>query len=131
MKFLLFVLLFLLPLCGNAQDISGSWFWKSDNDKAQMEFTLTAEGSGYTGNHCSVFQNGDRIDCVGEDEPASIRIQRTAENEFEGVIRSGYSASEGKIKLHFNPETKTLFLVIFEAPGSIFYLPKKAFFKKI
>lgn len=95
-----------------------------------MEITLRAEGSEYTGHHCAVFQNGNRIDCVEEDEPASIRIKRTTENEFEGMIRSGYSASEGKIKLLFNPEAKTLLFEISEVSENNYFLPKKTFFKK-
>ncbi len=126
-----FLLLFLIPLFGSAQDISGNWSWQAENGEAQMEITLDAEGSNYTGHHCAVFQNGDRIDCVDEDDPVSMRIQRTAENEFEGIIRSGYSPSEGKIKLHFDPENETLLFELIEAPGNIYYLPKRAIFKSL
>ncbi len=123
------LLLFLIPFCGGGQEISGSWFWQAENGEAQMEITLSIEGSKYTGHHCSVFQNGDRIDCVDEDDPVSIRIQRTAENEFEGIIRSGYSTSEGKINLHFDPENETLLFELSEAPDGTYYLPKKGIFK--
>lgn len=129
MKYPVFVLFFLIPLCGSSQDISGNWSWQAETGETLMEISLKAEGSDYTGHHCTVFQNGDRIDCIDVTEPASIRIKRTAENVFEGTIRSGYSASEGKIKLLFNPEEKTLVFEIMEGPVDIYYLPKKAVLK--
>ncbi|WP_423820097.1 hypothetical protein V5739_06370 [Salinimicrobium sp. TIG7-5_MAKvit] len=85
-----------------------------------MEIILKAEGAGFTGHHCAVFENSDKIDCVDQNNTVSIKIKRTAENKFEGTIRSGYSGKKEKVKLLFE---------IQEAPGSIYYLPKKAFFK--
>lgn len=131
MKYLLLVLVFLIPFCGHSQDISGSWSWQTENDKSLMEITLKAEGPDYTGHHCTVFQKGNRIDCVDETEPPSIRIIRTAENLFEGTIRSSYSASEGRVKMIFNPNSKILLFEILEGPTDIYYLPKKAILKKI
>lgn len=130
MKKLLLLLIFLIPFCGNSQDISGSWSWQAENGEALMEITLKAEGPDYTGHHCTVFQNGNRIDCVDETEPASIRIKRTAENVFEGTIRSSYSASEGWVKMTLNPDAKILLFEILEGPVDIYYLPKKAIFNK-
>ena len=130
MKYLLFALLFLIPLFGSAQDISGSWSWQAETGETLMEISLKAEESDYTGHHCTIFQNGGRIDCIDVTEPTSIRIKRTAENVFEGTIRSGYSASEGKIKLLFNPEEKTLLFKIMKGPVDIYYLPKKAILNK-
>lgn len=130
MKNAIFFLIFLISFCGIAQDISGSWSWQAETGETLMEISLKAEGSDYTGHHCTVFQNGGRIDCIDVTEPASIRIKRTAENVFEGTIRSGYSASEGKIKLLFNPEEKTLLFEIMEGPVDIYYLPKKAILKE-
>ena len=94
-----------------------------------MEIFLEAEEEENIGYHCSVFQKGDKIDCIDEDEPPSIFIKRTTENDYEGSIKSAYSTSEGKIKLHYDPEAKTLLFEIVEAPLDIYYLPKKAIFK--
>ena len=129
MKKLFLLLLFFMPLCGSAQDISGNWFWQAEDGQAQMEISLKAEGEEYIGYHCAVFQNGNRIDCVEEDKPASIGIKKSAKNTFEGIIRSRYAASEGKIKLRFHPETSSLFFEILQVPDGIYYLPKKAILK--
>lgn len=131
MKKFILLLLFLMPFYGSSQDISGSWSWQTENGEAQMEIILKAEGSDYTGHHCSVFQNGNRIDCVIDDNPASINVRRTAENTFEGSIKSGYSLRKGKIRFLFNPEAKTLIFNILEAPEGMYYLPKRAVFEEI
>lgn len=128
MKYLLLLIL-LIPFSGIAQDISGSWSWQAENDGNRMEIILKAEGAGFTGHHCAVFENSDKIDCVDQNNTVSIKIKRTAENKFEGTIRSGYSGKKEKVKLLFDPKKKTLLFEIQEAPGSIYYLPKKAFFK--
>lgn len=94
-----------------------------------MEINLESEGEDYIGYHCSVIQNGDRIYCVDEDKFASLYVKKTAENLFEGTIRNGYSASEGKIKLEYNSEEQILLFENLEAPGHIYYLPKRATFK--
>ncbi|UZH56465.1 hypothetical protein JRG66_06285 [Salinimicrobium tongyeongense] len=128
MKYLLLLIL-LIPFSGIAQDISGSWFWQAENDGPRMEIILKAEGAGFTGHHCAVFENSDKIDCVDQNDTVSIKIKRTAENKFEGTIRSGYSGKKEKVKLLFDPNKKILLFEIREAPGSIYYLPKRAFFK--
>ena len=120
------LLLMFNSFCGSSQNISGSWSWQAENGNSMMEINLDAEGEDYIGYHCSVFQNGDRIDCVDEDKSASVYVKRTAENVFEGTIRSGYSASEGKIKLEYNPEEQILLFKILKAPEGIFYLPENA-----
>ena len=94
-----------------------------------MEFTLKAEGSEYTGHHCAVFEKGYRIDGVDEDEPASTRIKRIAENRLEGTIRSGYSGTEEKIEIQLNLEDKTLLFEILNEPDENYYLPKRAVFE--
>ncbi|WP_324720397.1 hypothetical protein [Salinimicrobium sp. HB62] len=123
------LLIFLIPLFGSAQDISGSWSWQTENGSTLMEIGLEAEEEDYIGYHCAIFQTGDRIDCIDKDEPASIHVKRTSENVFEGSIRSAYSASDGKIKLQYDPEALTLLFEIVEAPLDLYYLPKKAIFK--
>ncbi|NJW52237.1 hypothetical protein [Salinimicrobium oceani] len=124
------LLLFLIPFFGSSQDISGSWSWHAENGNSLMEIILEAEGEEYIGYHCTVFQNGDRIDCAKEDEPASIHIKRTTKNVFEGKIRSAYSASEGKVRMYYDPESQTLLFEILKAPLDLYYLPKIATFKK-
>ena len=93
-----------------------------------MDFTLKAEGEELVGHHCSVFEDGDRIDCLEEDDAVSIRVKRTFQNVYQGTIKSGYSLTTGKLKLTFDVENKALLFEILERPEGVFYLPTKALF---
>ena len=68
MKKLLLLLIFISGLSLQAQQLSGSWSWISDDGANQFELSLEENNAGIIrGNHCAVFFDGDKIDCSQED----------------------------------------------------------------
>lgn len=130
-KKLLLIAILLFPVAVFSQDISlvgsnevicRSWSWTSEDGTEQFEIDLTKVDGAIKGNHCSVAYNGRYIDC--SDEDISIDLRLVGENIFEGTIRSGYSRTNGKIRLTFDKSSNTLHFELLEEPSGIFYLPK-------
>lgn len=126
MKHLYFLILLFISLPANAQDITGSWSWNSDDGEANYNLELKKENNKVTGTHCGIFHNGNRIDCTeGTESELSVKVIKITEDVFEGSIKSGYSQTTGKIRLEYNPEEKSLRFQLIEEPSGIFYLPKE------
>lgn len=124
MKHSIFLILLMISLPVCAQDITGSWSWNSDDGEAHFNLELKKENDQFTGSHCGVFHNGDKIDCSeGTETEASVKVVQIAENMFEGSIASGYSPTTGKVRLKYDPEEQSLRFQLIEKPSGIFYLP--------
>lgn len=123
------LLLFFLTFCfsGNAQDLSGPWYWTSDDGRHNLEILLQFDETNVmNGNHCAIFYNGEKVDCVEEEERFSIALLKIAENVYRGTIESGYSSTKGKVSLNYNSRQDYMEFAISEAPAGEYYLPEKA-----
>lgn len=127
-KKLLFLFIgILLYIPSQAQDISGSWSWNSRESGDMFTIDLIkASENNFRGNHCSVFLDGNRIDCNDTKDDFSIVLVRKAENIFQGSIRSGYSMAVGNVQLQYLPEENTMLFSLKTAPKGIYYMPVEA-----
>lgn len=110
-----------------SQDLEGTWRWTSPNGENNFELTLDyIDGSKIRGKHCSVFHNGEKIDCQGSENDYSISLIKIAKNIYDGTIESRYSATAGRIRLQFHPKDVSLSFVLKAYPPGEFYLPDRA-----
>lgn len=124
---LLPLLVILFGVTAFSQDISGSWSWnsKEGGDMFTIDLLKASENQ-FSGNHCSVFLHGDRIDCSDSKDEFSIVLIRKAENIFQGSIRSDYSKAIGNVQLQYLPEENTILFSLKTAPDGIYYMPVEA-----
>lgn len=104
-----------------SSNILGSWRWVSENGNNNFEVDISESEGLFKGSHCSVFQNGRRIDCS---DGFSIQLRESTKNSFEGTIKSGYSNTTGKVKMVYSEEQNTLHFYLLEDPPGIFFIPK-------
>jgi len=128
-KHSILIVLILLPFNTFSQDISGSWRWFEEEDKAFEIFLEKANPDqladfDFLGTHCGVYQNGDRIDCEVEDY--SIFIKQQSENSFTGKIKSAYSLTDFEIRLTYLSEDKKIFWEVTKKGKGQYYFPLKA-----
>lgn len=123
----------LLLVCiqfGHAQDYSGTWIWIHDG-KHQSELSLEQVSSDEIhGSYCSVFFEGNKIDCPSSSEEQNISLQKISRNLYKGTIKSNYSGSDGIIKIRFRKRNR-LKMTILEPPKAEYYLPLKAVFIRL
>jgi hypothetical protein len=124
---LLPLLIILFGVTAFSQDISGSWSWnsKEGGDMFTIDLSKASENQ-FSGNHCSVFLHGDRIDCSDSKDEFSIVLIRKAENIFQGSIRSDYSKAIGNVQLQYLPVENTIIFSLKTAPQGIYYMPVEA-----
>ncbi|MDN3595758.1 hypothetical protein [Zunongwangia endophytica] len=121
------ILVFLGIHFMNAQDIEGVWQWSSPDGTQNFEVELERiNDKEYRGNHCAIFDNGDRIDCNSEQDTFSIVMVKIAEDNYAGTIESSYEQSQGKIRMQYYVEEDLLHFNLTENPVGIFYLPEEA-----
>ncbi|HSI70904.1 MAG TPA: hypothetical protein VK941_11765 [Gillisia sp.] len=125
-KKLLFTLLigFFISVSTQAQDIEGSWSWNSQDGVNMFTIDLirTSENN-YRGNHCSVYLNGDRLDCRENEQDSTIVLIRKSENIFQGSIRSGLSNSIGNVQLQYLPNEDSILFSLKSNPKGEYYMP--------
>lgn len=124
------ILIFMLFFYANAfsQDISGSWRWFEEEDKAFEIFLERANTDqianfDFVGTHCGVYQNGNRMDCAVEDYSIFIKLQ--SENSFTGKIKSAYSLTEFEIRLTYLESDKKLRWEVTKQGEGQYYFPLK------
>jgi hypothetical protein len=108
------------------QDISGgSWRWDDEGrsfaiylDKANP--TLQA-GFDIVGNHCGVFENGNRMDCEVED--LTIFLKKQSNNVYLGKIQSAYAMTDFEIRLTYLKEEEKVHWEVTKKGEGIFYFP--------
>lgn len=123
----------LLLVCiqlGHAQDYSGTWIWNSDQ-KHQSELSLQyVSPDQIRGTYCSVFFDGDKIDCASSSKEQNITLEKISRNVYMGTIKSSYSGSDGIIKIRFKKRNR-IKMMILEPPKGEYYLPKKGVFTRV
>ena len=123
----------LLLVCiqlGHAQDYSGTWIW-NHNGKHQSELRLEqVSPEEIRGSYCSVFFEGNKIDCPSSSEERNIRLKKISKNRYQGSIKSNFSGSTGIIMIRFR-KRNSIKLIILDAPKAEYYLPLKAVFTKV
>ncbi|WP_425636986.1 hypothetical protein ACPUEN_16435 [Algoriphagus yeomjeoni] len=109
----LFGLLLLFPHDSSSQDISGTYRWDLDNGRRNFVISLSPKKAvrgttptSFKGEHCGVFENGNRMDCSYEEY--SISLNRISENVFTGTILSAYSLAISEIKITYFPSSKEI-----------------------
>ncbi len=127
-QFSLCFLFLSLGLCAQqTQDLEGTWRWTSPNGENNFELTLEyIDGSKIRGKHCSVFRNGEKMDCQKRDNDYSISLIKIAKNIYDGTIESRYSATSGRIRVQYHPQDVSLSFVLKAYPPGEFYLPDRA-----
>lgn len=126
--FLISILILLLTgFHASAQDISGSWSWRSvdGGDMFVLELIRVSKDN-FRGSHCSVYLQGDRVDCYDVQDDFTVVLIRKAENIFEGSIRSGYSYSTGNVQLQYLQEEDRILFTLINPPEGEFYIPFEA-----
>ena len=124
-----FCFLFLnLGLCAQqTQDLEGTWRWSSPNGEDNFELTLEyMDGNKMRGKHCSVFHNGEKMDCQQRENDYSISLIKIAKNIYDGTIESRYSATAGRIRVQYHPKDVSISFVLKAYPPGEFYLPDRA-----
>lgn len=124
-----FCFLFLsLGLCAQqSQDLEGTWRWTSPNGEDNLELNLEyIDGNKLRGKHCSVFHNGEKMDCQRRESDYSISLIKIARNIYDGTIESRYSATSGRIRIQYDPKDVSLSFTLKAYPPGEFYLPDRA-----
>ncbi|WP_295335498.1 hypothetical protein [Flavobacterium sp.] len=119
---------FLLSLagCAKSKEITGTWYWKSAT--GNTELYLVQKGKQITGNYCSSFGNGSKLDCKETDADNAISLNLITENVYEGTVKSGINDAVINIRIILKPDNQSLYLEQLSQPNEEYYLPNKATF---
>lgn len=112
------------------QDISGTWNWEYKNKHSSAISLKKINSDSYKGRYCSVYYNGNRIDCSVDDNDHGIYLNKVSNNVFEGSFKSFYSGTTGKMRLEYLPVTNKIKITILEKPKGEYYLPDKVDFNR-
>ena len=128
MKKFVILFLILLPNMIIVQINKGSWYWNSDKGNDNLEFYIeNTDDQTIKGNYCSVFSEGDKIDCSSDlENETNFILKKTSINTYQGIFKSNFSSTEGVLKIVFNTRNDKIKLEIIEAPKGEYYLPKSA-----
>jgi hypothetical protein len=130
MKFYLVILGFAMAFTTSAQEITGNWYWQDSNQKHQTELFLSYSSSSkdtLQGNYCSVFYDGDKIDCTEEKNSHSITFSKVSTHIYKGNFLSFSHQGSGILRLTYNPKEDSLQMEILSSDG-VFYLPSTTTF---
>ncbi|HSP12615.1 MAG TPA: hypothetical protein VLO29_08810 [Salegentibacter sp.] len=110
-----------------SQDLEGIWRWTSPDGEDNLELILEyIDGSKIRGKHCSVFHNGEKMDCQRRESDYSISLIKIARNIYDGTIESRYSATSGRIRVQYDPRDVSISFTLKSYPPGEFYLPDRA-----
>lgn len=126
---MILIFLFFVSVNAYSQDISGSWRWFEEENRAFEIFLENANPDqiadfDFVGTHCGVYHNGDRMDCVLDE--FSIFLNQESETVFKGKITSAYSQTDFKIRLTYLQEDKKILWEVTKEGEGLFYFPLKA-----
>ena len=131
MKLLFNILCFTFFNICFSQGVQGSWNWKDSNGKHASEIIfVNVDTNNLQGNYCSIFYNGEKVDCNNSQEEFFIQISNVTTNIYQGTFRSNFSGLTGKLKIIYNPKGDTFLLEILEEPDGEYYLPDGYVFKR-
>ena len=109
--------------------IAGTWQWENEKGEHTSVLSIKDIDSGsYQGRYCSVFFEGEKIDCNKTMDDFNVEITMVGPNKFEGVFKSNYSHKEGTLELTHYPIKGQLKLEIINQPKGEYYLPDNAVF---
>jgi hypothetical protein len=100
-------------------DLSGTWSISSTT--CEFNIKLYQNGNSLYGTHCSVMENGNRIDCVDDDD-YSITGTITDPNQVSINFHSYSSETDGEATIKRLTDT-TLEWKITKKPTGEFYIP--------
>ncbi|WP_339866729.1 hypothetical protein [uncultured Algoriphagus sp.] len=112
-----------------AQNISGTYRWDLDNGRRNFVISLSPKNAilgttptSFKGEHCGVFENGNRMDCSYEEY--SISLNKVSENVFTGTILSAYSRTISEIKVTYFTNNKNIKWEVTKHGGGTTYFPE-------
>lgn len=120
------LLVITLMGCTKPKEITGTWYWKSATGNTELYLVL--KGKQITGNYCSSFGNGSKLDCKETDADNAISLNLITENVYEGTVKSGINDVVINIRIILNPDNQSLYLEQLSQPNEEYYLPNKATF---
>lgn len=132
MKFYLVILCFTITLANSAQEIIGNWYWLDNDGESQSEIFLSHSSSNketLQGNYCSVFYNGEKVDCVEKETSYCLILSQVSTHIYEGSFQSFSHNGSGVLRLTYSPTEDSLYMEILNSQGA-FYLPQNATFTK-
>jgi len=97
---------------------NGNWFYTSD--RVNFELSLVQEQVQIQGNHCSVFDGGNFIDCADEEDVTLSGI--ITGDSINVIFESSFSMTKGKAVIKKINST-TILWKITESPSDSFYIP--------
>ncbi|WP_274475045.1 hypothetical protein [Mangrovimonas aestuarii] len=121
---------FSLPLSNTEKEnIEGTWQWENQKGEHTSVLSIKAiDGNSYQGRYCSVFFEGEKIDCNKRMDDFNVEIKMISPNRFEGTFKSNYSQKKGTLELTHYPKKGQLKLEIIDQPKGEYYLPDDAVF---
>lgn len=132
MKLYLVILCFIITLATSAQEITGNWYWQDSNQKHQTELFLSYSSSSKDtlhGNYCSIFYEGDKIDCTEELNSHCIALSQVSTHIYKGNFLSFSHQGSGILRLTYSPKEDSLQMEILSSDG-VFFLPQNAIFTR-
>lgn len=128
MKRLLLLFLILFPNVISAQIPKGPWFWNSGKGNNSLEFNIISyDNQTLNGSYCSVFDNGNKVDCSSDlDKKSNFSLRKISKNTYQGTFTSNFSFTKGIMKIIFDPLNKKIILEIVEEPEGEYHLPRNA-----
>ncbi|HUS00806.1 MAG TPA: hypothetical protein VMY77_03725 [Chitinophagaceae bacterium] len=100
--------------------------WECSSTASQFTLYLSQNGTTLSGSHCSVFQNGEKIDC--RIDPTDLSIQATdvgTSNTVTVNFKSYFKNLSGKATLKKISETQIEWTIT-EKPQGEYYIPNTA-----
>lgn len=109
----------------NAQVSGYTGYWKMKSERSNT-FTLDlyCQGDSLLGKHCSIFQNGLKMDCSYNDE-ITINSSTIGDSSITVTVRSTFSREKGKATITL-VDTDTLVWDLTSKPVGEHYIPVQA-----
>jgi len=108
----------------------GYWEWEKNNDNQDFSIDIKIINNKLFLSYCCVMQEGQKIDCPDNDgNQYSLTVLQPDEGFFQSSFKSYYNELLGEVKISLVGEK--LIWEIIKTPGSNFFCPNKATFKKI
>jgi hypothetical protein len=118
---LIFISIFTCITCFSQTKFTGVWNWHTPG--ASFTLQLTQKQDSVIGYHCSVMQNGNRIDCSFEEE---ITIRGKLHGDSAVIsFKSTYSRLFGDATI-FKIASDTIKWKITKPPHGLYFIPRLA-----
>jgi hypothetical protein len=105
-------------------DVNG--IWECSTNSSQFTLYLNQSGSTLSGSHCSVFQNGQKIDCRLDNADLSIQPTDVGTNNLITVnFKSYFKNLSGKATIKKISDTEIEWTIT-EKPAGEYYIPNSA-----